>query len=106
MRKYLERGDSIKVDDLEMFVLNSYPDHGFISTETNVLFKFGLNKDRCLEKIHRADDEYAMNLFNSEERSINLSFSNNENIPQPQFIESSRISLHDLLNRLTICIIN
>jgi len=88
-----------------MFVLNSCPDHGFISTETNVLFKFGLNKDRCLEKINRADNEYAMNLFNSEERHVNLTFAPGESIIRTQSSESSRISLHDLLNRLTICII-
>lgn len=56
-----------QIEDLEMFILNSYPENGFISQETNVLFKLGLNKEKCLEKIHNADNKFAMGLLNIEE---------------------------------------
>ena len=57
-----------------MFVLNSYPDNGFIHQDTNVLFKFGLNKQRCLEKIHNADNKYAINLLTLEDTINNNIF--------------------------------
>jgi hypothetical protein len=52
-----------------MFVLNSYPDNGFISNDTQVMFKLGMNKEKCLEKINNADDKYAFSLMNYEENS-------------------------------------
>jgi hypothetical protein len=50
-----------------MFVLNSYPENGFISSETNVMLKLGLNKEKCLEKINNADNRFAYSLLNGEE---------------------------------------
>lgn len=74
MKKYVERGDTFLIEDIEIFVLNSYPENGFIHQDTNVLFKFGLTKQRCLEKIHNADNKYAMNLLTLED-TINNTFS-------------------------------
>ncbi len=67
VKKYIERGDVFAIEDLEMFVLNSYPENGFISNETHVMFKLGMNKEKCLEKINNADDKYAFSLLNFEE---------------------------------------
>lgn len=102
VRKYVERGDVFKVDDLEMFVLNSYPDHGFISADSHVLFKFGLNKEKCLEKINHADNEYAMSIINLEERQFNNPLVSGEVILRSNS-ESPRVHLEDLLSRLSIC---
>lgn len=74
VKKYVERGDTFLIEDIEIFVLNSYPENGFIHQDTNVLFKFGLTKQRCLEKIHNADNKYAMNLLTLED-TINNTFS-------------------------------
>ena len=71
VRKYIERGDTIIIEDLEIFVLNSFPDHGFIHKDTNVIFKFGLDKERCLEKIHNADNKYAISLLSLEDTMNN-----------------------------------
>ena len=54
-----------------MFVLNSYPENGFISQESHVMFKLGLNKEKCLEKIHNADNRFAFSLLNIEENLYN-----------------------------------
>lgn len=53
-----------------MFILNCSPTNGFIALDSNVLFKFGLNKEKCLEQIHNADNKYAFSLMNSEENMI------------------------------------
>lgn len=63
IRKYIELGDSIKIEDSEFFVLNSIPEHGYISIETIVRFKFGISKTKCLEKINKADNRLALNLM-------------------------------------------
>jgi hypothetical protein len=67
IKKYVERGDVFVIEDIEMFILNSYPENGFICNETNVMFKLGLNKEKCLEKINEADNKYAFSLANLEE---------------------------------------
>jgi len=103
VRKYVERGDVFKVDDLEMFILNSYPDHGFISNDTHVLFKFGLNKEKCLEKINNADNEYAINIINFEERLQNSPSTRIEVNSGLNSSNSPRVHLEDLLSRLSIC---
>lgn len=84
-----------------MFILNSFPDHGFISSDTHVLFKFGLNKEKCLEKINNADNEYAMSIINLEERLLNNPLSQRES-PRPISGSSPRVHLEDLLTRLSI----
>jgi hypothetical protein len=67
VKKYIERGDVLNIEDLELFILNSTPDQGFITQDTNVLFKFGLTRERCLEKINSADNKYAISLLALEE---------------------------------------
>jgi hypothetical protein len=86
-----------------MFILNSYPDHGFVSQDTNVMFKFGLNKEKCLEKINNADNEYAMSILNLEERLVNTPYSSGDILSRHS--DSSRIHLDDILNRLSLSII-
>lgn len=67
VKKYVERGDVFQIEDLEMFILNSYPENGFVSVDTHVMFKLGLNKEKCLEKINNADNKFAFSLLNLEE---------------------------------------
>jgi len=50
-----------------MFILNSYPENGFIISETNVMLKLGLNKEKCLEKINNADNRFAYSLLHGED---------------------------------------
>ncbi len=79
MKKYVERGDVFEIEDLEIFVLNSFPDHGFINKDTIVEFKFGLSKQVCLDRIHQADNQYASTLFALEDR-YSRSLLNNEGV--------------------------
>lgn len=102
VRKYIERGDIFKVDDLEMFILNSFPDHGFINQDTNVMFKFGMNKEKCLEKINNADNEYAMSILNLEERLLNTPYVSQEILTRNNTAENPRLHLDDILNRLSL----
>lgn len=64
IKKYIERGDSIIIENIEFFVLNSHPDSGFISPETKAFFKIGISKERCLDKIKKADNQLALGLMN------------------------------------------
>ena len=84
-----------------MFILNSQPDHGFVSQDTNITFKFGLDKEKCLEKINQADDEYVQSISNLEER---LSYMpNNENtLIRLNSSDSPRVNLEEILNRLSL----
>jgi hypothetical protein len=79
VKKYVERGDVFVIEDLEMFILNSYPENGFITGETGVMFKLGLNKEKCLEKINNADNKYASSLLNQEESNLESNL-NTDNI--------------------------
>jgi hypothetical protein len=63
IKKYIERGDILNIEDLEIFILNSTPEQGFITQDTHVIFKFGLTRERCLEKINAADNKYAISLL-------------------------------------------
>jgi hypothetical protein len=83
-KKYIERGDVFTIEDLELFVLNSYPENGFICSETSVMLKLGLNKEKCLEKINNADNKYAFSLLSSEEgfgaNILNTELDNSNNL--------------------------
>jgi hypothetical protein len=70
-KKYVERGDIFTVEDLEMFVLNSYPENGFVSSDTNIMLKLGMSKEKCLEKINNADNRFAYSLVHGEEGDTN-----------------------------------
>jgi len=85
-----------------MFVLNCEPDHGFVFSETNAKFKFGLDKEKCLERIDRADNEFAMNLMNQEERMIINPTNREEGFRRPESENSRRLIMTDLLNPLFI----
>ncbi len=61
-RKYIERGDQFNIENLELFVLNSYPEQGYINKESHVTFSFGLTKEECLDKIVLADSQFAISL--------------------------------------------
>ncbi len=91
VKKYIERGDVFTIEDLEMFVLNSYPENGFISHDTQVMFKLGLNKEKCLEKINNADNKYAVNLINLEDNQR----IQNENLIR-QHSSDNNINIHTL----------
>jgi hypothetical protein len=100
MKKYIERGDYFKVDNLEMFVLNCDPDHGFITNYTKIKYIFGLNSEECLEKINKFDNEFAHyvsnfdNLLNDIPYEIHSNTRLNESgIPRTNFEE-----VFDVLN--------
>lgn len=67
VKKYIERGDNFLIEDTEFFILESEPENGFINEETNILLKFGLTKERCLDKIKNADRRFVMSLMEQEE---------------------------------------
>ena len=60
--RYIERGESIKIDEFDLFVLNCSPENGFVTCETRVKLIFGLSYENCLEKIQEADIKYVTNL--------------------------------------------
>jgi len=77
VRRYIERGDIIKIDNIEMFVLNSLPENGFINQNTQVYYKYNMSKEQCLEKINKLDIKYAMQIAQSNSNdSINVDFEN------------------------------
>jgi hypothetical protein len=76
VKKYIERGDVLQIEDIELFVLNCAPENGFVIKESNVLLKFGFSKEKCLEKINNADNKMAMTLLSLEE-NLNMGLVNN-----------------------------
>lgn len=100
-KKYIERGDYFEVDELQMFILNCEPEHGFISSETLIKFKFGLDKEKCLERINRADSEYAMNMVNMEERRMINPTDRGEEFSNLESENDFRFIMSDVLNPLS-----
>jgi hypothetical protein len=80
VKKYIEGGDIIPVEDLEFFILNLRPENGFITNDTNVIFKLGLSKERCLEKINNADNRLVMSLIDNEDISFSSDIPNGINL--------------------------
>lgn len=75
VQRYVERGEFLRIENLEFFVLSCVPDEGYITQETKVTYKFGLSKDRCLEKIQRYDSRLAQSLDREEAKEIHRRFS-------------------------------
>lgn len=100
-KKYVERGDVFVVEDVEMFVLNSWPDNGFIGLQTNAHLKFGLSKQQCLNKIHSADDRFTTDLVNMEQSEAfgEIMFNEPENVGH---LMPSRRNLDDLFREMVI----
>ncbi len=71
VKKYIERGDTFPIENLEMFVLNCVPENGFVNNNTNVIFKFGLAKEECLQKILNDDNKFVQNLVQKEDEADN-----------------------------------
>jgi hypothetical protein len=98
-----------------MFILNSNPENGFISNESNVMFKLGLNKEKCLEKINNADNKFAFSLYSLEENLhgnelINSYHTNSHvetsiNIPRMRSLDDFILSGYINSNRLNCIII-
>ena len=107
----MERGDTFKVDILEMFILNCDPEQGFISNDTIIKYQFGLNKEKCLEKMGEYDNEYAHFVSNFEDILTNYPLSENENNNNTT---SSRYNsrgnpprgshINEIFERLNLCI--
>lgn len=68
--KYIERGDIIKIEDIEFFVLNCIPEVGYINSATLFWLKFNKTRDQCLEYITSVDNTLALGMMmNNENRS-------------------------------------
>jgi hypothetical protein len=100
MKKYIERGDYFKVDNLEIFILNCDPDNGFITNDTKITYLFGLNREECLEKINNFDNEFAHYVSNFDNILIDMPYEvhsetrlNESGIPRSNFE-----ALFDVLN--------
>lgn len=89
VKKYIERGDVINIENMEFFVLNCLPENGFVNNETIFQVKVGLTKERCLEKIRNADTRYAMSLL---ERENSMSFL--ERLNQVSDGEGDEVAVH------------
>ncbi len=50
-----------------MFVLNIIPEQGFVNGDTNVIFKFGMTKEECLDKILNDDSKFVQDLVQKED---------------------------------------
>jgi hypothetical protein len=68
VKRYIEKGDSIKIDNIEFFILNCYPDEGFVASETQLYYKYNMNKEKCMEKIEDSDMKLALQLARQFER--------------------------------------
>ena len=101
----MERGDIFKVDNLEMFILNCNPEQGFISNETFIKYKFGLDREKCLEKIGKFDNEYAHFVSNFEDILNNYPVSENENnTSRLNNLDQPRSHIEEIFERLNSCI--
>ena len=52
MHKYVERGDTITIGDLEIFVLKCSPKSGYVINSTKCILKYGKTKEQCIERIN------------------------------------------------------
>lgn len=94
--------------------MNSQPDHGFVSPDTEISYKFGLDKEKCLHKINQADDEYAQSIIELEERlnnsapnilsSSNIRRDNYNNYNSHNVIQNENeiLNLEGILDRLRL----
>lgn len=97
--RFVERGDIIKVEEIEFCILNCIPEEGFISKDTQLSLLFGMSTEKCLEKIKNADMKYALQLsrqydlqsanIHSEVRFDLESFNNEENNPNFSVTENT-----------------
>ena len=100
-------------------MLNCEPDKGFVSNNTEIEYKYGLDKEKCLQEINKADDEYAQSILRIEgrlnnyndnnislRRRSNSSYINNTNNNNNFYIENSNelINLENIINRLRLSI--
>ena len=81
MHKYVERGDTITIGDLEIFVLKCTPKTGYINNSTKCILKYGKTKEQCIERINREieRERERNNVINNELSEIN-SINNSNNI--------------------------
>lgn len=109
LKRYVERGDIFNVDNFEFCILQSQPEDGFITTDTQVYYKYNLSKEKCLEKIENSDMKYALQLarqFEQEGMESDLTQGFEHDDSQPiQLVNSNRIvytstNISNLFSRL------
>lgn len=77
------------------------PDQGFVSDSAEILYKFGLDKEKCLQRINQADDQYVQSINQVEERSNDsIQLSENANNSFRRLLEnnSNRNNLNDIIS--------
>ena len=58
-KKYVERGDILKIGKLEIFILKAKPSNGFVVEDTKISTKYGLNYDTCQQEVNeQIEKEY------------------------------------------------
>lgn len=80
MHKYVERGDTITIGDLEIFVLKCSPKSGYVINSTKCILKYGKTKEQCIERINNEierERERNNNVINNELSEINNTNTNN-----------------------------
>ena len=80
IKKYIERGDIIKIGEIKLFVLKCNPENGFISKNTKNIFKFGKSEEELKERLNN-DIEFERHRVirnnNFDNNEINTSLNNN-----------------------------
>jgi hypothetical protein len=77
-KKYVERGDILKIGKLGIFILKAKPSNGFVVEDTKISTKYGLNYDTCQQEVNeQIEKEY---LKRQNERNYSNSTSNPNNI--------------------------
>ncbi len=80
IKKYIERGDIIKIGEIKLFVLKCNPENGFISKNTKNIFKFGKSEEELKERLNN-DIEFERHRIirnnNFDNNEINTSLNNN-----------------------------
>lgn len=109
LKRYVERGDILNVDGFEFCILQCQPDEGFITSDTQVYYKYNLSKEKCLEKIENSDMKYALQLARQFEQEVSVNVTNQtstrEDQQQIQLLDSNRIvftssNISNLFSRL------
>ena len=74
IKKYIERGDLFSIESLGFFVVNSCPDHGFITSNTVFSFKLGLTQEECLIQMENSDNLYLGNMVRGSNSNLDSNF--------------------------------
>ena len=97
-RKFIERGDVIKISNFEIFILQAKPSTGFlVPNSTKIYLKMNMNLEECHKILN---DQIEQETINENSERNNLSTSINTNFPIINENNNRLIALHERLRLL------